>query len=455
MTEEVKAATEIVFGAKFWIATAIFILVYGLIVTEKIHKTILAIVGASTMIVLGILTQEEAFHSPELGIDWNVIFLLVSMMIIINIMKPTGVFEYIAIKSAKVAKGKPFAIMAIFSVVTAVVSAFLDNVTTVLLIAPVTLLICQALELDVVPYLITEAIASNIGGTATLIGDPPNIMIASKAQLDFMAFVYNLTPVVILVLIAYVITIKFVFGKRLTVKEELRQRVMAMNENDAIKDPALLKKSLVVLAITVTGFIFHGMLHFEPATIALYGAGLLLLVSGTKEPHHILAEAEWTTIFFFMGLFMIIGGVVNVGLIKWMSIKVLEITQGNLFGTSMIILWFSAFASAFIDNIPYVATMNPLVIDMARQLWPGVTGLDLLHHPDLMPIWWSLALGACLGGNGTAIGASANVIIVGMAEKFGKPISFKKFMLYGMPLMIESVIICHAYIWIRYYVLKI
>jgi len=370
-------------------------------------------------------------------------------------MRPTGVFEYIAIKSAKVAKGKPFAIMAIFSVVTAVVSAFLDNVTTVLLIAPVTLLICQALELDVVPYLITEAIASNIGGTATLIGDPPNIMIASKAQLDFMAFIYNLTPVIIVVLIAYVITIKFVFGKRLKVKEELRQRVMAMNENEAIKDPALLKKSLVVLAITITGFIFHGMLHFEPATIALFGAGLLLLVSGTKEPHHILAEAEWTTIFFFMGLFIIIGGVVNVGLIKWMSIKVLEITQGNLFGTSMIILWFSAFASAFIDNIPYVATMNPLVIDMARQLWPNVTGLNLLHHPDLMPIWWSLALGACLGGNGTAIGASANVIVVGMAEKFGKPISFKKFMLYGMPLMIESVIICHAYIWLRYYILKI
>jgi Na+/H+ antiporter NhaD/arsenite permease-like protein len=257
------------------------------------------------------------------------------------------------------------------------------------------------------------------------------------------------------VLIAYVITIKFVFGKRLKVKEDLRQRVMAMNENEAIKDPVLLKKSLAVLAVTITGFVFHGMLHYEPATIALFGAGLLLLVSGTKEPHHILAEAEWTTIFFFMGLFMIIGGVVNVGLIKWMSIKVLEITQGNLFGTSMVILWFSAFASAFIDNIPYVATMNPLVIDMAKQLWPNVTGLDLLHHPDLMPIWWSLALGACLGGNGTAIGASANVIVVGMAEKMGKPISFKKFMLYGMPLMIESVIICHAYIWLRYYVLKI
>lgn len=454
MTESVSETTRIIMGAQFWIATAIFLLVYGIIVSEKIHKTILAIVGASAMIVLKIVTQEDAFNSMELGVDWNVVFLLVSMMIIINIMRPTGVFEYIAIKSAKAAKGKPFAIMAIFSVVTAVVSAFLDNVTTVFLIAPVTLLICQALELDVVPFLITEALASNIGGTATLIGDPPNIMIASKAQLDFMAFVYHLTPVIILVLIAYVISIKFIFGGRLKVKEELRQRIMAMDENEAIKNPVLLKKSLVVLAITICGFIVHGMLHFEPATIALFGAGLLLLVSGTKDPHHILAEAEWATLFFFIGLFIIIGGVVKVGLIKWMSIKVLEITQGNLFGTSMIVMWFSAFASAFIDNIPYVATMNPLIIDMAKQIWPNLSGTQLLHHPGLMPIWWSLSLGACLGGNGTAIGASANVIVVGMAEKMGKPISFKKFMLYGMPLMIESVIICTLYVWLRYYVLK-
>jgi Na+/H+ antiporter NhaD/arsenite permease-like protein len=455
MTQEVAATTQVVMGMPFWIATALFILAYGLIVSEKIHKTIVAIFGAALMIVLKIVTQEDAFHSMDLGIDWNVIFLLVSMMIIINIMKPTGVFEYIAIKSAKVAKGKPFMIMAIFSVVTAVVSAFLDNVTTVLLIAPVTLLICQALELDVVPYLITEALASNIGGTATLIGDPPNIMIASKAQLDFMAFVYNLTPVIIVVLIAYIISIKFIFGKKLKVRDELRQRIMAMDEREAIKDPVLLKKSLAVLAITITGFVLHGMLHFEPATIALFGAGLLLLVSGTKEPHHILAEAEWATLFFFMGLFIIIGGVVKVGLIKWMSIQVLNITQGNLLGTSMIVMWFSAFASAFIDNIPYVATMNPLIIDMAKQLWPNFSGLQLLHHPDLMPMWWSLALGACLGGNGTAIGASANVIVVGMAEKMGKPISFKKFMLYGMPLMIESVIICTVYVWLRFYVLKI
>ena len=454
-TEIAPTSGQIVMGWHFWFATILFLGAYALIVSEKIHKTIIAICGAAVMITFGILTQEEAFHSLELGVDWNVVFLLISMMVIINIMRPTGVFEYIAIKSAKVAKGEPFKIMAIFSVVTAVVSAFLDNVTTVLLIAPVTLLICQALELDVVPYLITEALASNIGGTATLIGDPPNIMIASKAHLDFMSFIYNLAPVVMIVLVAYIISIKFIFGRRLTVREELKQRVMAMNEKDAIKDPALLKKSLFVLAITITGFILHGMLHLHPATIALFGAGLLLLVSGIKDPHHVLAEAEWATIFFFIGLFIIIGGVVKVGLISWMSGEVLKITQGNLFGTSMVVIWFSAFASAFIDNIPYVATMNPLIIDMAKQLWPGLSGTQLLHHPDLMPIWWSLALGACLGGNGTAIGASANVIIVGMSEKMGSPISFKKFMLYGMPLMIESVLICTLYVWLRYYVLNI
>ena len=441
--------------AAFWVATTIFILAYALIISEKIHKTVVALTGAALMIVLGIVTQEEAFHSPELGVDWNVIFLLFSMMVIINIMRPTGIFEYIAIRSAKFAKGRPFRIMAVFSVVTAVISAFLDNVTTVLLIAPVTLLICNALELDAVPFLITEALASNIGGTATLIGDPPNIMIASKASLDFMAFVNNLTPVVIIVLIAYVITIKFIFGKKLTVKEDLRQRVMAMNELEAIKDPVLIRKSLIVLAFTITGFVLHGMLHMEPATIALAGAATLLVVSRIREPHHIFSEVEWTSLFFFVGLFIIIGGVVKVGLISWMSVKVLELTQGSLFATSMVVMWFSAFASAFIDNIPYVATMNPLIVDMARQLWPTLQGTALLHHPDLMPLWWSLALGACLGGNGTAIGASANVIIVGMAEKAGRPISFLKFMLYGMPLMIESVVISTIYVWLRYYVLKI
>lgn len=446
---------DIVMGPTFWVATVLFVGAYVLIVLERIHKTIVAILGAALVIILGVLSQDDAFHSSEFGVDWNVIFLLVSMMIIINIMKPTGVFQYIAVKSAKIAKGKPFMIMAVFSIVTAILSAFLDNVTTVLLIAPVTVLICRELELDVIPFLITEALASNIGGTATLIGDPPNIMIASKAQIDFMAFIYNLTPVIIIVLVAYIFTIKIIFGKRLTVKEELRQRVLAMNEREAIKDPFLLKKCIFVLGITIVGFIFHGALGFQPATIALFGAGLLLLISGNKQPHHILAEAEWTTLFFFMGLFIIIGGIVKVGLIKWISIQVLELTGGNLLGTSMLVMWFSAFASAFVDNIPYVATMNPLIINMANQLWPGLSGTALLHHPDLMPIWWSLALGACLGGNGTIIGASANVIVVGMAEMMGYRITFKRFMMYGMPLMIESVLIASVYVWLRYYVLQI
>jgi Na+/H+ antiporter NhaD/arsenite permease-like protein len=438
-------------GNTFWIATVIFILSYAVIVSEKIHKTIVALAGASLMLVLGVLQQHEAFHLEELGVDWNVIFLLISMMVIINIMRPTGVFEYIAIKSAKWGKGKPFRIMAIFAVVTAVLSALLDNVTTVLLISPVTLLIADALEVDPIPYLISCALASNIGGTATLIGDPPNIMIASKAQLSFMDFVYNLTPIILVIMVFYLFAIRLIWGRRLRSRDELRERIMAMNENEAIKDPVMLRKSLFVLVVVLAGFVFHGALHFQPATVALFGASLLLLLSGSQEPHRIFAEVEWPTIFFFIGLFIIVGGVVKVGLIKWMSLKVIEVTRGNFFATSMVVMWFSAFASAIVDNIPYVATMNPLIIDMAHQIWPRETGLSLLQHADLMPVWWSLALGACLGGNGSAIGASANVIVVGMSEKAGRKISFMKFALYGLPIMVMTVAIATVYIWIRYF----
>jgi Na+/H+ antiporter NhaD/arsenite permease-like protein len=455
MTEEVAATAQVVMGPSFWTATAIFLIAYAIIVSEKIHKTIVAIFGAGLMLVLKILQQHEAFHAEEFGIDWNVIFLLISMMVIINLMRPTGIFEYIAIKSAKLGKGEPFRILAIFAIVTAVLSAFLDNVTTVLLIVPVTILIADALQVDAMPYLISCVLASNIGGTATLIGDPPNIMIASKAHLEFMAFIYHLSPVIIVTMVFYIFVIKLIWGKKLKTKDELKKRIMAMNENEAIKDPVMLKKSLFVLAVVLTGFVLHGMLHFQPATVALFGAGLLLLLSKTHEPHHVLAEVEWPTIFFFMGLFVIIGGIVKVGLIKWMSMEVLAVTQGNMLATSMVVMWFSAFASAFVDNIPYVATMNPLIIDMARQMWPDLSGVQLLHHADLIPLWWSLALGACLGGNGTAIGASANVIVVGMSEKMGRRISFGKFMLYGMPIMVLTVAISTVYVWLRYYVLKI
>ncbi|MDI6794827.1 MAG: ArsB/NhaD family transporter [bacterium] len=460
--EAVAAVAQPVTSTVFWMATIIFLLAYALIISEKIHKTIVAIAGASLMLVLKILVQHEAFHVEELGVDWNVVFLLISMMTIINLMRPTGIFEYIAIKSAKIAKGEPFKVMAILAVVTAVLSALLDNVTTVLLIAPVTILIADILGVNAIPFLITEVLASNIGGTATLIGDPPNIMIASKAKFDFMDFIYHLTPVVVIMTVACLLVMKIVFGKKLKVKPELKQRVMEMNENEAIKDTVMLKKSLFVLSVVILGFVFHGMLHYEPATIALFGAGLLLLLSGTHDPHHYLAEIEWPTIFFFIGLFIIVGGVVKVGLIEWMSLKVLDMTKGNMFATSMVIMWFSAFASAFVDNIPYVATMNPLVINLAETIWPELAKLkgteeyvtQLLHHKDLMPLWWSLALGACLGGNGTAIGASANVIVVGIAERAGKKISFLKFMAYGMPVMILTVFISTIYVWLRYYYFK-
>lgn len=452
MSSAAELPQPVVMDAAFWSATVIFLVAYAAIISDKIHKTVIALVGASLVLVFSILTQHQAFHLEEFGIDWNVIFLLISMMIIINIMRPTGVFEYIAIRSAKLAKGEPFRIMVVFAVVTALLSALLDNVTTVLLISPVTLLIADALDVDPLPYLISCALASNIGGTATLIGDPPNIMIASKAHLDFMDFIYNLAPVIIIILIAYVAVMKIVWGRKMKTRRELKERIMAMNERDAIKDKVMLVKSLAVLALVLTGFVLHGTLHLQPATVALAGAALLLLFSGDHNLHEVFAEVEWPTIFFFIGLFIIVGAVVKVGLVRWMSVRVLDLTRGNLLATSMLVMWFSAFASAFIDNIPYVATMNPLIIDLARQIWPHESAARVLAHTQLMPVWWSLALGACLGGNGTAIGASANVIVVGMSEKMGKKISFRRFMFYGMPVMIMTVAISTLYVWLRYYV---
>jgi len=450
--ESALAVHHFQLNASFWTAITIFVVALVIIISEKIHKTIIAICGASLMLVLKIVDQHEAFHLEEYGVDWNVIFLLIGMMVIINLMRPTGLFEYIAIRSAKLGRGEPIRIMIIFALITALLSALLDNVTTVLLIAPVTLLIADALQVDPVPFLIVEAISSNIGGTATLIGDPPNIMIASKAKFTFIDFIVHLTPVVIIIMIVFLVIIKLVFRHRLKTREELKTRILGMNENDAIKDAPMLKKCLVVLTMVLIGFVLHGMLNYEPATVALFGAGILLLISNTKEPHKILAEVEWPVIFFFIGLFIMVGGLVKVGFIRMMSVEMLSLTEGNMLATSMLVLWFSAVASAVVDNIPYVATMNPLVIDMARELWPGESGLALLQHKELIPIWWSLALGACLGGNGSPIGASANVIVVGMAEKAGYKISFLRFVAYGAPITAITVFISMIYVWLRYYV---
>ena len=442
----------------FWTATAIFVCAYAVIVSEKIHKTKVALFGAALTLALKVLTQHDALHDIDLGVDWNVIFLLISMMLIVNVMTKTGVFQYVAVKSAKLGRGEPFAIMAIFAVVTALASAFLDNVTTVLLIAPVTLLVAKELEIDPVPYLVTEAIASNIGGTATLIGDPPNIMIGSKAGLDFMDFLVNLAPAIVVIMAVWMLAWKVVFGRRLRVGEAQKARILALDETSLIRDPALLKKSGLILGLTILGFMLHGVLGYEPATVALLGASTLLLVSG-EDPQKVLEEVEWPTIFFFMGLFIIIGGTVKAGLIEFFSQKVIALThptKDSMLVLSMVMVWFSGIASAIVDNIPFVATMNPLLTELADTVLGPATGLSgqaLYSHPTMRPVWWALALGACLGGNGTAIGASANVIVVGMAEKAGHKITFVRFLKYGVPVTLLTILISMAYLYLRYYVL--
>lgn len=444
--------------AAYWMACAVFILSFALIVSEKIHKTKVALLGAAATLVLMLLSQEEAFHDPHLGIDYNVIFLLISMMIIINILGKSGAFEWTAVKLAKLAGGRPFPIMLLFLVFTAVFSALLDNVTTVLLFAPVTLLIADELDLDPLPFLIGEALASNIGGTATLIGDPPNLMIASRSKLTFMDFVVNLAPIVVVMMAVFLVLAWLVFGRGLKVDEERRQHILTMREDRLIKDPTLVKKSVFVLGLTTVGFALHGALHFEPATVALAGAAVLLAIS-RLDPHEILSEVEWPTIFFFIGLYIIIGGVVKAGVIADLSQFVIDTTdptETSMFKTSMVLLWFSAILSAFVDNIPYVATMAPLVTDMAGNiLGGGVAGTELsreiLQHPVLLPVWWSVALGACLGGNGSPIGASANVVVLGIAERSGHKISFLRFMAYGFPTMIVTLGIATVYVMWRYY----
>ncbi len=455
--EAAHHAAPVVSSTVYWTACGIFLLSFALIISEKIHKTKIALIGASVTILLGILTQTEAFHSPHLGVDYNVIFLLISMMLIVNILGKSGAFEWMAVRLAKTAKGEPYTIMVFFVVATALLSAVLDNVTTVLLFAPVTLLIADELDLDPVPFLIMEALASNIGGTATLIGDPPNLIVASRAQLSFMDFVIHLAPVVVILMIAFLVVTRVLFGG-LKVSEAKRAHVMQMDESRLIKDPVLLKKAGVVLSLTILGFLLHNTMHLEPATIALAGAALLLLVS-RLNPHEVLAEVEWPTIFFFIGLFIIIGGIVKVGMVADLSVFVIEVTKpssDSMFATSMVILWFSGFLSAFVDNIPYVATMAPLVTEMAGQvLQGGAAGtevtLETLHHPVLMPVWWSLALGACLGGNGTAIGASANVVVLGIADRAGKHVSFLRFMAFGFPVMVLTLAMSTVYVWLRYY----
>lgn len=422
------------FASATAIPITIFLVIYGIIISERINRTAISLFGAIVMIVIGIINQEQAIEH----IDFNTIGLLVGMMIIVNILKRTGVFEYLAIRAAKKAKGDPWKILVLFAIITALSSAFLDNVTTILLIVPVTLVITDTLDTNPIPFMFTEILIANIGGTATLIGDPPNIMIGSATGLGFVDFLVNLAPVVIVISFVVLFLLKLIYKDFLKAKDENKQKIMKMDESITIKDTLLLKKSLIVLFITILGFMVHAQFHLESATVALGGAALLLVISKI-DPEEILFEVEWTTIFFFMGLFILVGSLVEVGVIDNLAKKMLELTKGNLFVTTLTILWVSAIASAFLDNIPFVATMIPLIKAMTAS-----------GQLDANPLWWALALGACLGGNGTIIGASANVIVTGIMAKEGRPVSFMSFMRIGFPMMIVSIIISTIYLILFY-----
>ncbi len=420
------------------LAITIFVIAYALIISEKVHRTIVGICGAMLMILCGIIDQDTAIRH----IDFNTLGLLMGMMIIVNITSETGLFNFLAIWSAKKVKARPIALLIALSALTMVCSALLDNVTTVLLTVPITFSITSQLKVDVKPYLISQILASNIGGTATLIGDPPNIMIGSAVGLNFMDFVNNLTGICILIFFVVELVLIAIYGRELRTQPDLQERVMRLNAKSQIANPQLLKKCLFVIFITISLFVCHDKLGLQTATAALSGAGLLLLITYTRNESMIakvLSKVEWLAIFFFAGLFVLVGALVETGVIKMLAAEAMQLTSGSVNATAMLVLWMSAFASAFIDNIPFVATLIPLIQDMGQM---GITNLD--------PIWWSLSLGACLGGNGTLIGASANVVVASMAAQRGKQISFLGFMKIAFPVMILTILISNVYVWLRY-----
>ncbi|WP_329241390.1 ArsB/NhaD family transporter [Streptomyces sp. NBC_01478] len=423
-----------------WAAIVVFVGAYALIISEKIHRVAVALGGAGLMLAIGATDDVSAFYSEDSGIDWNVIFLLMGMMMIVGVLKKTGMFEYLAIWSVKKARAQPFRVMAMLVVITAVASALLDNVTTVLLIAPVTLLVCERLALPAAPFLIAEVFASNIGGTATLVGDPPNIIIASRAGITFNDFLVHLAPLSALLVVVLVALCRVMFRKTFVYDEDRAAEIMALEEREAIKDPRLLVQGLIVLALVVAGFVLHPVLHYEPSIVALLGAGLLVAVS-TAETSEVLAEVEWPTLAFFAGLFIMIGGLIDTGVIDEVSKALANAIGTNELGGSLTMLGASAVLSGVVDNIPYVATMAPITSDLVQNM--GGAGDHVM--------WWALALGADLGGNATAIGASANVVVLGIAERNRQPITFWQFTKYGLIVTAVTVAISLGYVWLRYF----
>jgi Na+/H+ antiporter NhaD/arsenite permease-like protein len=420
------------------LAIGVFLVAYVFLVADRVHRTKVALVGAGAVLVLHISDAEAAFFSEESGVEWNVIFLLLGMMVIVSVLRQTGVFEYIAIWCAKRSRGRPYRLMVMLCVLTAVASAVLDNVTTVLLIAPVTFLVCERLGLRPVPFLIAEVMASNIGGAATLVGDPPNIIIASRADLTFNDFLVHMAPWVVVLMVVFCLLCRLLFRSAFVYDAERAESVMALEEREAIKDRGLLVRSLVVLAAVVAAFVLHPVLHYEPSVVALLGAGVLLLVTDV-EIGEAMSEVEWPTLAFFGGLFIMVGGLVETGVIEDVSTRLAEATDGRLGVASMALLFGSAVLSAIVDNIPYVATMSPVVSGLVPTM-PG----------DGQGLWWALAFGADLGGNATAIGASANVVMLGLAERAGHRIGFWEFTKYGLVVTAVTVSLTAPYIAVRY-----
>ena len=425
------------------ISAGILILAYIFIAMEKIPKVTIALLGAGITIILGLVSQAKMAdgvlnpHYFVNFIDFNVIFLLVSMMIIVNITTRSGVFSYLANELMKATKGHPVLILMSLGVFTAVVSAFLDNVTTVILIMPITFAIARKLDIDPIPFLLTEIFASNIGGTATLIGDPPNIIIGSAAGFSFMDFLNNLTGVVSIILFSVIACLALIFKSKLHADEEKMKEISELDNSKTITDKNLMIRSMLVLGLVILGFVTHDITHIETCVAAMLGASVLLLF---ERPTDILKDVEWNTIFFFIGLFIIIGGVEASGGIKLMAEWILKVTQGSQEATSMLILWGSGIISGIIDNIPYTATMSPMLVEIQRTMGAAYT----------TPLWWSLSLGACLGGNLTIIGAAANVIVSENAAKEGHPIAFMRFMKYGVAVVVMSLIISTIYINLKF-----
>ena len=422
---------------------AAFVAAYVLIATERIHRVAAALWGAAAMVLLGVVDAHTAFFSEETGVDWNVIGLLLGMMIIVSVVKQTGIFEYLAIWSAKRARGRPFAVMVMLIVITAAASALLDNVTTVLLIAPVTLLVCDRIGVSPVPFLIAEAMASNIGGTATLIGDPPNIIIASRSGLTFNEFLVNLGPIVVVLIAVFILMCRWMFRDAFDSDPERIADIMQLDEREVIRDARLLIHCGVVLGLVMVAFIGHSVLELEPSLVALLGAGALVAVS-RLGPTEYLEDVEWPTLVFFCGLFIMVGALVEVGVIGDIGDQLVDAVGDNYLGAGTALIWGSAALSGIVDNIPFVATMAPIVDDLV-QSGDGSSQAQAL--------WWALALGADLGGNATAVGASANVVILGIAARNGHPISFWKFTKYGLLVTLVTISITWVYFWLRYFAL--